>query len=84
MTDYDAAKAVIKQQMEAYDWKCDQLLDELRDIRTDPEMGRECKEYKAVRRELSANRNRYWALYDLLETLDDDVRAYIDDNEFDW
>lgn len=77
MTDYEAAKKVIETRMKAYDWECAQLRDELHDIRNDPEEGRESNLYKSVRRELNGRRSRYWALYDLLETLDDDTRAVI-------
>lgn len=77
MTDYDAAKQVIRTRMEAYDWECAQLRDELRELRNDPDEGRDSKLYKDVRNELHARRSRYWALYDLLETLDDDTRAVI-------
>jgi len=73
MTEYEACKHILETKLEAIKWKRDQLKDERRDMRDDPEVGPGSKEYEQVRMELRAERIRYWLLYDILETLDSDV-----------
>lgn len=72
--DYDLAKQVLSEYLEGLRWRRRQLNDELREMRNDPEMGRDCPEYVDAR-----NERRYFsAQQDLLERimrdLDDDVR----------
>ncbi len=71
--DYDLAKQVLKEYLDGLKWRRRQLNDELRDMRNDPEMGRDCPEYKDARNE----RRYFLAQEDLMERilrdLDDDV-----------
>lgn len=73
MSEYDAVVQVISEHMEALDWEIKQLKDERRDIRDDPDMGRDCPEYKEVMAELSHARAQRAALWDLIDGLQERV-----------
>ena len=74
MTEYEACVYVIAQHIENLDWHIKQLKDERRDIRDDPDMGRECNEYRDVVKELHDLRQQRLALYNLCEGLEEWVR----------
>ena len=77
MTEYEAVCIVIAEHIEALEWEKKQLLDERRDIRDDPDMGRECDEYKEVVKELHYVRHQLAALEGLCEGLEDRVRELL-------
>lgn len=77
MSEYDAVVQVISEHMEALNWEIKQLKDERRDIRDDPDMGRDCPEYKAVMAELSHARAQRAALWDLIDGLEERVREIL-------
>lgn len=74
MTEYEAVVRVIAEHIEALKWEKKQLLDERRDIRDDPDMGRGCDEYKEVVKELHDVRQQLGALMHLCDGLEDRVR----------
>lgn len=74
MTEYEAVTYVIAQHIESLEWEKRQLMDERRDIRDDPEMGRDCDEYKEVVKELHDVRQQLAALHHLCDGLEDWVR----------
>lgn len=77
MTEYEAVVRVIAGHIEALEWERDQLRDERRDIRDDPEMGRDCDEYKDVMSELHDVRQQLAALYHLCDDLEERVRELL-------
>lgn len=77
MSEYDAVVQVISEHMEALNWEINQLKDERRDIRDDPDMGRDCDEYREVMAELNHARAQRAALWDLIDGLEERVREIL-------
>ena len=80
MSEYDAVVQVIAEHIEALDWEIKQLKDERRDIRDDPEMGRDCPEYREVMHELSGARQQRAALHHLCDGLEERVREILQED----
>ena len=77
MTEYEAVCIVIAEHMEALEWAINQLKDERRDIRDDPDMGRNCPEYREVVAELHSLRHQRIALEGLCDGLEERVRELL-------
>ena len=73
MSEYDAVVQVISEHMEALNWEIKQLKDERRDIRDDPDMGRDFQECKDVVAELHYARAQRAALWGLIDGLEERV-----------
>ena len=73
MSEYDAVLQVINEHLEALSWEIEQLKDERRDILYDPDMGRDCQEYKDVVVELHHARAQRAALWGLIDGLEERV-----------
>ena len=77
MSEYDAVLQVINEHLEALSWEIEQLKDERRDILYDPDMGRDCQEYKDVVVELRHARAQRAALWGLIDGLEERVREIL-------
>ena len=77
MSEYDAVVQVINEHLESLSWEIEQLRDERRDILYDPDMGRDCQEYKDVVTELHYARASRAALWDLIDGLEERVREIL-------
>jgi len=77
MSEYDAVVQVISEHMEALNREIEKLRDKRRDIRDDPDMGRDCQEYKDVVTELHYARASRAALWDLIDGLEERVREIL-------
>lgn len=80
MTEYEACVAVIKEHVAGLEWERKQLIDERRDIRDDPEMGRDCDEYRDVVKELHDVRQQLAAIYDLWDGFEHRVRELLQED----
>jgi hypothetical protein len=77
VSEYDAVVQVISEHLEALDWEIKQLKNERRDILYDPDMGRDCQEYKDVVVELRHARAQRAALWGLIDGLEERVREIL-------
>lgn len=77
MTEYDAVVMVIAEHVNALDREIKQLRDERREIRDDPDMGRDCEEYRDVVAELHNARQQEAALWNLMDGLEERVRELL-------
>lgn len=77
MSEYDAVVQVINEHLESLSWEIEQLRDERRDILYDPDMGRDCQEYKDVVTELHYARAQRAALWGLIDGLEERVREIL-------
>lgn len=74
LTEYDAVVVVLNEHIEALKWEIRELKDERRDIISDPEMGRECREYSDVVKELHIARQQLASLEHFKDCLEERVR----------